>query len=265
MYPLHLCQPDQKKSCGACCCLYNWEDHSRHTLEALLRRRINLFLSLRENPDLQEYSRLSRQFSDQGKLCETIYNCEFLGFLDREEKRVGCLLHPSLHQGRDLRVHSFYGVELRAGHFCPSYTYLTAVEQEAVITAIDDWYLYGLVITDIDFVKEFFTIIQNRLRENLKGQRVEGSRVQEALLDFFRLKENWIFQSSKNRLGKYCFSQAEYQIAQIEYERNWNMKPSRFNKILVSLSSEFKTREDVVEAELIIEEKIRKFIEAYNR
>jgi hypothetical protein len=40
------------------------------------------------------------------------------------------------------------------------------------------------------------------------------------------------------------------------------MKPSRFDKILVSLSSEFKTREDVIEAELIIEEKIRKFIEA---
>lgn len=175
LHALHLCQPDQKKSCGACCGLYNWEDHSRHTLEALLRRRTNLFLSLRENPDLQIYSKIAQQFSLQPKLCETIYNCEYLGFIDKEERKVGCLLHPSLHQGIDVRVHSFYGVELCAGHFCPSYTYLTAVEQEAVITAIDDWYLYGLVITDIDFIKESFTIVQNRLGENLKGQRVEGS------------------------------------------------------------------------------------------
>jgi hypothetical protein len=39
------------------------------------------------------------------------------------------------------------------------------------------------------------------------------------------------------------------------------MKPSSFNKILVSLSSEFKTKEEIVEAESMIEGKIRKCIE----
>jgi hypothetical protein len=38
---------------------------------------------------------------------------------------------------------------------CPSYPHLTQVEQAAVFMALDDWYLHGLVITDIDLVKGF--------------------------------------------------------------------------------------------------------------
>jgi len=90
-------------------------------------------------------------------------------------------------------------------------------------------------------------------------------RGQGALREFFQLKEDWKFASKNKRLGKYYFSQVEYNIARIEYEKKWGIKPSRFDKILVSLSSEFKTREEVAEAEAIIEEKIERVIEAYNR
>ena len=262
-YPLHLCQPDSAKSCGACCGLYNWEDHSRETLESLLVKRTELFFSLGERPYISLYRRLSRDLSTGQEICETIYNCEYLGFVDRDRNRVGCLLHPVLHGSMDLRVHSFYGVELCAGHFCPSFTYLTTMEQEAVIRAIDDWYLYGLVITDIDLVKEFFTIIQNRLGERIRYGRLGDPGVTSALHDFFALKERWKYRSCENRLGKYYFFEAEYRIARIEYERRWGIKPSRFDKILVSLSSEFRTEEEVREAEDVIEGKVEGFIRSY--
>jgi len=194
---------------------------------------------------------------------ETIYNCEYLGFIDRYQRRVGCLLHPSLHQGRDLRGKSFYGGELCAEHLCPSYSHLTEVEQSAVIHSLQDWYLYGLVITDIDLVKEFLRHVQSRLGDCLRGERLKGSGVRIALKEFFQLKEFWKFASSPNRLGKYYFSHAEYQVARIEYERKWRTKPSPFDKILVSLSSEFQSGRYLLEAEGIIEAKIEKFIEAY--
>ncbi len=165
--------------------------------------------------------------------------------------------------GKDFREHSFYGKELCAGHFCPSFTVLTKVEQAAVIWTLEDWYLYGLVVTDIDLVKEFFEIVQNRLGDNLHLGRFKNREVQGALGDFFQLKESWKFASRGNRLGNYYFSHGEYQIARIEYEKNWQMKPSRFNKILVSLSSEFNRPEEVREAESLIEEKIERFIAAY--
>jgi hypothetical protein len=137
------------------------------------------------------------------------------------------------------------------------------VEQKAVVQSIDDWYLYGLVITDIDLIKEFFTHVQNRLGDCVRTERLENAKVQRALREFFQLKECWTFLSRESRLGKYYFSPAEYRIARIEYERNWGMKPSRFDKIFVSLSSAFHTEDDILEAESIIEEKIIKFIEAY--
>ena len=80
---------------------------------------------------------------------------------------------------------------------------------------------------------------------------------------FYQLKESWKFSSATNRLGKYYFPHAEYHIARIEYEKNWDMKPSRFNNILVSLASELKTKDDVQEAEFLIEEKINTFINVY--
>jgi len=197
------------------------------------------------------------------KLLEAIYNCEFLGFLDGEGKRVGCLLHPSVNQGTDLRNYCVYGAALCAGHFCPSYTYLTKMEQKAVLTSLDDWYLYGLVITDIDLVKEFCRHAQMRLGDGLREERFGNPAVRRALRDFFRLKESWEFASAGNRLGKYYFSHSEYQIARIEYERNWKLKPSRFDKILLSLSSDFKNQEDVLAAESIIEGCIKNFLTAY--
>ncbi len=262
-YPFHLCQPDSSKSCGACCGLYNWEDHSRAALTSLLERRTDLFLSLGDLPDLNRYRRLCEAAPPNPKLLETIYNCEFLGFIDPEHRRIGCFLHPSCCGGADRRGESFYGAELCAGHFCPSFTCLTVVEQQAVLAAIDDWYLYGIVITDIDLVKEFLREAQDRLGESLRLDRLGDFRVRAALRDFFRLKESWKFASRKGRLGKYFFTQSEYQIARIEYEKDWGMKPSRFDKILVSLSSEFGSREELEEAESIIEDRIHELIAAY--
>ena len=229
-----------------------------------MQKRTDLFSSLGKDPDLERYrSLLTETLPTPAKLLETIYNCEFLGFLDEEEKRVGCLLHPSMNHGVDLRRDSFYGVDLCAGHFCPSFTYLTTVEQKAVILTLDDWYLYGLAITDIDFIKEFFKHVQNRLGESVRPERLQDVAVRKALRSFLVLKESWKFSSKKNRLGKYFFSHSEYQIARIEYEKNWKIKPSRFDKILVSLSSEFDSADEMREAESLIEEAIGKFIDAY--
>ena len=230
---------------------------------SLLERRTELFFSLGENPDLSSYRRNVKTFPPPSKLCETIYNCEFLGFVNRDGKRVGCLLHPLLHQGDDLRTCSFYGAELCRDHFCISFTCLTPVEQRAVIASLDDWYLYGLVITDVDFVKGFFTHVQNRLGDSLRDDRLDRIPVQTALRDFFELKKSWKFLSQTGRLGKYYFSETEYRIARLAYKKKWGIEPSRFDTIFVSLASVFESEDDVREAESIIEEKIRCFIDAY--
>lgn len=260
---LHLCQPDASKSCGACCGLYNWENHSRSAVQSLLDRRTELFASVVSGGDLDSYRRMAGTFNPGPKLCETIYNCEFLGFVDGQGRRVGCLLHPSLHQGVDLRSRSFYGGELCANHYCIGFGCLTPVEQRAVVLSLDDWYLYGLVVTDIDLVKSFITHAENRLGDSVRCEPLCHERVQETLRDFFRLKEEWKFASGEKMLGKYYFSHGEYYCARIDYEKRWGRVPSRYDRILVSLSSDCNSTEELREADALIEERLERFVEVY--
>ena len=260
----HLCQPDNQKSCGACCGLYNWDDHSRGALEPLLHKRTDLFRS--QGPltrSLDDYRIKVSGLYTGSKLFETIYNCEFLGFVERDRKRVGCLLHPVVNEGRDLREESFYGKELCAGHECPSHTYLTEKEKKAVIYGSDNWYIYGLVITDIDFVKEYFNIINNTLGETIDPERIKRPRLQEVVADYFKLKEDWEFKSEEKRFGKYYFSYAEYNIAKIDYQEILGINGSPFDKIFVSLGSEFQSTGDLRKAEEILQVNIDKFVHAY--
>jgi len=264
MNPIHICQPDCKKSCGACCGLYNWEDHSREALDGLLRKNTELFKSFAYNPEsFGVYQREMSESQGQSKLFETIYNCEFLGFLEEERKRVGCLLHPMMNNGEDFRDHSFYGKELCASHECPSYVHLTKEEKKAVIYGTDDWYIYGLIITDIDFVKEYFKVINNILGETINPERIKKPELKGIVSDYFRLKEDWKFKSGKKRLGKYYFSYAEYNIAKIDYQKSMGIERSPFDKILVSLASEFDSAAKLHEAERTIQDNINRFVEVY--
>ena len=262
-HPVDLCQPDCQKSCAACCGLYNWQDHSRTALTEIVGMQTDLFLALESYDDLDAYRRLRNTRISNAKLFETIYNCEFIGFIDNERRRVGCLLHPSVTGDHTLRNHCFYGARICHEHFCPGYGCLTTAEQLAVVAAVQDWYLYGLVITDIDLVKEFFRHIENALGESIKPARLSQPELRCALLDFFSLKEAWPFKAAENRLGKYYFSASEYAIARIDYRARWGVPESRFDKILVSLESDFSCLAQVRAAESLLHAKITAFVKAY--
>jgi len=264
-HPIMLCQPDNKKSCGACCGQFNWQNHSREAITKILELQTKTFLALSDYNNLSEYKRLVNAAIKNTKLFETIYNCEFLGFIDKEHQKTGCMLHPEVTQIPDLRNNCFYGTEICESHFCPGFGCLRTVEQKAVIQSIDDWYLYALIITDIDLVKEFFKHVENRLGESIKEKHLNNPGLNNALKDFFQLKENWEFMAKENRLGKYYFSKAEYNIARIEYKEKWDIPPSPFDKILVSLESEFKSLKELKKAESIIEDKIQVFIKLYSQ
>jgi len=262
---LHLCQPDLCKSCGACCGLYNYADSGRASLVRRLRWRTALFSEIVKGPeDLDHFSNLVRGSEDQARRYEVIYCCEYLGFLDSGERRVGCLLHPLQNQGVDLRGVSFYGQELCDGHFCPSYHYLSSEEKRMLISVLDDWYLYGLCVTDIDLVKSYFNLVSNGLFATPRPEKMKSEPLRNLVLKFFELKLAWPYRDSAvNRLGKYYFDGSQYMIDHIDYE-GLGCEQSRFNQIFLSLSSRFQNREELMAAEQIIQGHVDAFIEAYS-
>jgi hypothetical protein len=253
------------KSCAACCGLYNWQDHSRAAISEIVSMQTELFSALDTYDDLDGYRRRRDERINNTKLFDTIYNCEFTGFVDPQRCRVGCLLHPSVTGNPDLRNHCFYGAQICHEHFCPGYGCLTTAEQLAVVEALDDWYLYGLVITDIDLVKEFFKQAENTLGDSIKPSHLKHSDVRQALRDFFSLKEHWPFKAAENRLGKYYFSASEYAIARIDYCTRWGVPDSIWDKILVSLESEFSDLAELRAAEELLQQKIDAFLQSCRR
>jgi len=177
--------------------------------------------------------------------------------------KVGCLLHPAQNNGEDLRGVSFYGQELCAGHFCPSYHYFSWEESLALIRILDDWYLYGLCVTDIDLVKTWFRLVAEAVHEMPSVGKFSQENLKEISLQFFSLKMNWPYRSQEtNRLGKYYFDGAQYMIKNIDYP-SFGLETSRFNTLFLSLTSEFKDRSEIEEAEILIQGYIDVFAERY--
>jgi hypothetical protein len=213
--------------------------------------------------DLKAFSQLITDSEPQEKIYEVIYCCEYIGFLDEDEKKIGCLLHPIQNGGEDLRDVSFYGKELCDGHFCPSYHYIARDEKLALLNIIDDWYLYGLCVTDIDLVKEYFRFISDGVAEMPSPDKFNNAQLKQIAHRFFSLKLLWLFRSPEtNRFGKYYFDGSQYMIHHIDYD-TLGCERSRFDKIFLSLTSQFNNQEELKQGERIIQESIDEFIQKY--
>ncbi|MCE5263031.1 MAG: hypothetical protein LLG97_05800 [Deltaproteobacteria bacterium] len=249
----HLCQPDAGKSCGACCGIYNYADSSREALTRRLRNRTARFRrGVRTEAELLRFGRMVRETEDQTRRFDVIYCCEYVGFLDDGEKRVGCLLHPGRNDGIDLRGVSFYGRELCDGHLCPSYSFLSSGEKWALIDLLDDWYLYGLCVTDIDLVKGYFRHLGDLLGETPRPAMFRDPSVRGIARRFFEYKLTWPFRSTEvNRFGRFHFDGSQHMIRPIDYEA-LGCEHSRYDSILLSLSSELRNRRELQEAEEMI-------------
>jgi hypothetical protein len=97
-------------------------------------------------------------------------------------EKGGCLLHPLQNHGIDLRDVSFYGKDFCHGHFCPGYHYISREEKQSLIAIIDDWYLYGLCVTDVDLIREYFCVIANRIAETPAPEKFKNGVLKEIAL-----------------------------------------------------------------------------------
>ncbi len=96
----------------------------------------------------------------------------------------------------------------------------TRSQQLILLKIIDDWYLYGLCLTDIDLVVTYFRLIANRVGQEIKPEVFDRRELKDIALEYFGWKTTWPFRSpSANRLGKYYFDGSQYMISHIDYEK----------------------------------------------
>jgi len=188
---LLLCQPDNRKGCAWCCGLYNVRESGRGELTCRLRRRTERFSRAPRTVDgVLRYAGETKGEERLELVDPKFYSCEFVGFLNGDETRVGCLLNPQSpgNGGVDWRGLSFHGGAACSGFFCRACRELTEGEQEIIIGTVDDWCLYGCLLSDVDYIKSAFRSVGEALGRPLDSERMLQPDARNMLLTFFRAK-----------------------------------------------------------------------------
>ncbi len=176
-------------SCGACCGAYNRADLSREALHQELRRRTRALAGV---PRTREGFRAAAARLAEGgpaPLFPSVRVCPLLGFLDEGETRVGCLAHPRVTGGPDLRDCGVYDVTTCDAFLCPSHAWLSEEEAALVAAATGDYHLYGLVVTDVPFLRAALAGVAVRTGARVELRHLEDARFRAALRRLLALKE----------------------------------------------------------------------------
>jgi hypothetical protein len=176
-------------SCGACCGLYNRRDLRREAIRADLARRT---LALAGVPPTREaFAAAARALAAAGPapLFPSVRVCPLLGFLDPAETRVGCLAHPLSTGGPDLRDCGVYDAHTCDAFLCPSHAWLSEEEADLAAEVCRDWHLYGLVVTDVPFLRACLEAVARRAGARVERRHLADEGFARALRRLLAVKE----------------------------------------------------------------------------
>lgn len=247
---MNLCAPDGKKSCAACCGLYNVRDGTRDSLLRKLEHRTRMFTKTdRSIAGILKFESSVLESESEKPLNEAIHVCEFVGFVDEQWRTPGCLLHPTApgNHGIDLRGLCHYGSLACKTFYCPAWQELDAVHLRIILQLIDDWHLYGLVVNDLDFIASVFGLVQDRIPTPLSADQNLPLPVANLLKQMLAWKDAWPFKAdSRIRRSRYHFKKSA-----IASDNDYD---AQMNTLLDAISFTFDIEEDEAEAKDFIKQ-----------
>ncbi|MBM3302802.1 MAG: hypothetical protein FJY85_23000 [Deltaproteobacteria bacterium] len=257
---VNLCRPDDSKSCASCCGLYNVSDGTRATLYSRLDSRTRLFEQVERTPEAIDGFRSLIEHSETFvPLDEAIHVCEFIGFVDTDHRLVGCMLHPCAagNGNVDLRGLCYYGSLACRSFFCPSSEELPGPYSRAVIRAMDDWHLYGLVATDLDFVFSLFAIIEEIMGHEIDPSFLDRNQPRGLFARMLRWKDSW------PSIGSSAVRRSRYYLKRSSSHADKNLTTNTA-RILECLKFTFDVRKHPTGSEAFILSSVTEFVAAYH-
>lgn len=209
--PQILCHPDGEKSCGACCGMYNHAEFGEDETRRRLVERTRAFFretSIDDEESLREF-RHRWEDGEDVKLLEALPSCPFLGYVDMEPGdesesvgRVGCLVHPLQNDGVDGRDCGVYDRFICDEYLCAAHDILREEEVQLVLDAVDDSYLYGLLITNPKFVRQLLELVARRVGTMPAGRILSDDDVIEAASGCFEMMRHWPYRHESGIFGQ---------------------------------------------------------------
>jgi hypothetical protein len=249
-------------SCGACCGLYNVRIASRNVLFNLLRERTRQFRKTPRTVDaIFQFKKSVEAREGTDRPMPDFHHCPFLGLIGPAHTAVGCLLHPQGegNGGMDFRSVSYYGGMTCHIYFCPSTRLLPLRYRQIIRSVLDDWYLYGLIVTETKLLQAFFEELEERMNRPLYAQDFTAGHVtREALKSLFLLRVSWPFRSPGHQcVANYFFNDHLYTRPSLADQ--WNGQGiSRYRLILEELETKPDSAHALRQAELYLDDRFKR-------
>lgn len=253
---VYLCQVSATVSCGACCGLYNVADLSRQNLARMLARRSRRFACApRTVAGIEAFARETEATEPRDRPFADLHHCPFIGLIGEVRERVGCLLHPlgDGNQGVDFRGMSYYGGMACRTFFCATTKNLAPRWKQVLRLVLDDWHLFGLVVTETELLTAIFARLESLIGRPLDASMAARDPVAASLKHLLRLKCRWPFRpASHGTACHYLFSDDAHPKPAVDYHR-LNAAPSIHDPILRQMPSVFSDEPALRQAEALIE------------
>jgi hypothetical protein len=252
---VYMCQVGARVSCGACCGLYNVADLSREKLSRMLARRTRRFaVTPRTVAGIEAFALETGAAECQSRPFDDLHHCPFLGLIGEAPGRVGCLLHPlgDGNQGVDFRGMSYYGGMACRTFFCDTTKNLPPRWKQVLRQVLDDWHLFGLVVTESDLLGAIFRHLESLIGEPLDVSMTVREPVAASLKQLLALKCRWPFRpASHGTACHYLFSDDSHPKPAVDYQ-HLNAPPSVYDSILCQMPSVFADEPALRQAEALI-------------
>jgi hypothetical protein len=245
--------------------MYNHREFSRITTMSRLEARTRAYraqCSVDDEASLRRFRQIWEPRAEE-KLLDGLPSCPFLGLLD-DEGRVGCLVHPLQNGGVDGRDCGVYDRETCDSYLCAAHDLLSTSEKRLILSAVDDSYLYGLVLTNIRFVKELLERCAALNGTYPRGERLYTSRALEAARGCFELLSDWPYGAKDGVFGQIVAGKGLETARRVGPSLALGVEPDQWEVLLTCLGTEVHSTQALEEARHIIAERVGALAAALN-
>ena len=270
--PRILCQPGRNIGCGSCCGMYNTRESSPHQIQARLLERTRAFeqhVDIHDVPSLQAF-RLQWEPAPEDKLLSDLPSCPFLGYLDADAPggRVGCMIHPTRYDGLDQRDCGVYDRFICEDYLCAAHSLLSLREKRLILDAVEDSFLYGLVITDVRFVRALFELTAQRNGMAPPERVLQRPQALEHARAYFELKRDWPYRGIDGIFGSVVpgqgleTSRRAPPHEQVRASSGQDVKAHALDAVLICLGTQVSTLEELRHARALVDAALERFGDA---
>ena len=159
------------------------------------------------------------------------------------------------NNGVDYRSLSWYGEMACRTYFCPTTKKLPSVYQSILIMVIDNWYDFGLIVTEHSLVTAYFKEVESRLGRRIAvSDYAQNLPATSAFTEFTDLKSKWPYRRH-DAPGpcNFFFENGLYPRPAV-FRATSDIRLSPYEKILRELDSGFSSAKEIEAADQLLDD-----------